>query len=428
MAPPPVAQAEMLNLRLPSEKEALARQFRDADPFPHVVIPDFFLREVAERLLDDFPNFKERFARSEMGDVGRKAVRQDVRDISDAYREVDDFLQSPGFLSLISEITGIPDLRYDSQYHGGGTHENVDGASLYTHVDFNYHPKGWHRRLNLIVYLSPEWEEEWGGSLELHSNPWDPSTDYLKSVPTNFNQAVLFETSEHSWHGFRQIKLPEDRRHLSRKSLAIYLYTKERPGEQTAASHSTIYLPFGMPDDLEPGSVLTHDQYQLLNARFNEYRSMLKFQYDRQLQLSEESRARDPAYMECVGRIRETVRRVLPRDATVIVVSKGDAALLDLYGRRAWHFPQDEDGAYPWSYPTDGPPVIAQLEALRVRGGQYLLFPAPALWWLESYPEFTAHLNRRYPVIVRDEKACVIFALEENHEASDVEGGQPRPG
>jgi hypothetical protein len=155
---------------------------------------------------------------------------------------------------------------------------------------------------------------------------------------------------------------------------------------------------------------------------------MLKFQYDRQLQLSEDLRARDPAYLECVGRIRETVRRVLPRDATVIVVTKGDAALLDLHGRRAWHFPQDEDGAYPWSYPTDGPQVIAQLEALHMRGGQYLLFPAPALWWLESYPEFTAHLNRCYRVIVRDEKACVIFALEEDHEALDVGSGQPLPG
>jgi 2OG-Fe(II) oxygenase superfamily len=414
MAPPPVAPAEILNLHLQSDKEALAREFREADPFPHVVIPDFFSREVAQRLLDDFPSFEERFARGEMGDVGRKAAREDVRDISDAYRELDDFLQTPEFLNLISEVTGIPGLLYDSEYHGGGTHENGDGASLYTHVDFNYHPKGWHRRLNLIVYLSPEWEEEWGGSLELHSNPWDPSNDYAKRVPTNFNQAVLFETSERSWHGFRPIKLPEDRRHLSRKSLAIYLYTKDRPAEETAALHSTIYVPFGMPDDLEPGSVLTDEQYQLLNARFNEYRSMLKFQYDRQLRLSEEFGAK-PAYSECISRIRETVRRVLPRDATVIVVTKGDAALLDLYGRRAWHFPQDEDGAYAWSYPEDGASVIDQLEALRVRGGQYLLFPAPALWWLESYPEFAAHLRRRYPVILRDERTCAIFALEENH-------------
>jgi hypothetical protein len=417
MARPPAAHADIVNPGLQSGKEALAREFRDADPFPHVVIPDFFSSEVAQRLLDDFPSFEDRFARNEMGDVGRKAARRDVRDISAAYRELDDFLQTSEFLDFMSEITGIPDLLYDAEYHGGGTHENVDGASLYPHVDFNYHAKGWHRRLNVIVYLSPEWEEEWGGSLELHSNPWDPSNDTAKTLPAKFNQAVLFETSEHSWHGFGQIKLPEDRRHLSRKSFAIYLYTKDRPDEQTAVSHSTVYVPFGMPEDLQPGSVLSEEQFQLLHARFSDYRGMLKFQYDQQLRLSKRLQER-PAYMACIERIRETVRRTLPRDSTVIVVSKGDPALLDLHGRRAWHFPHDEDGGYPGSYPEDGPSVIAQLEALRKRGGQYLLFPEPALWWLEQYPEFTAHLDRRYSVIVRDEKTCVMFALEEK--ASDA--------
>jgi hypothetical protein len=418
MTPPSVAQAEILDPRLWADKEVLAREFRDADPFPHLVVPEFFSRAVAQRLLEDFPRFEDRFARNETGDVGRKAARQDVRDISDAYREVDDLLQKPEFLDLMSEMTGIPDLLYDPEYHGGGTHENVDGASLYTHVDFNYHPKGWHRRLNLIVYLSPEWEEAWGGNLEFHSNPWDMSTDYAKTVPTNFNQAVLFETSEHSWHGFRPIKLPEGKKDLSRKSFAIYLYTKDRPAEQTAASHSTIYVPFGMPEDVEPGSALTDEQHRLLTARFNEYRSMLKFQYDRQLELSDELGVK-PAYSECIGRIREAVRRVLPRDATVIVVSKGDSALLDLHGRRAWHFPQDEDGAYAWSYPADGESAIAHLESLRARGGEYLLFPAPALWWLERYPELTAHLER-YPVLVRDEETCVLFALDENAPAQDA--------
>jgi hypothetical protein len=411
MGPPPVAHADMLNSRLRSDKEALAREFPQADPFPHVLIPDFFTAEVAQRLLDDFPSFEEQFARNEMGKVGRKAARRDVRNISDAYRELDDFLQTPQFLSLMSEISGIPGLLYDSEYHGGGTHENLEGASLYPHVDFNYHAKGWHRRLNLIVYLSPEWEEEWGGNLELHSNPWDPASDHSKTLPAKFNQAVLFETSEHSWHGFRRIKLPPDRRHLSRKSFAIYLYTLERPAEETAASHQTIYVPYGMPEDVRPRSVLSKEQYELLQTRFSDYRRMLKHQYDQQLRLTEKVRD-EPAYRESIDRIRETVQRALPRDSTVIVVSKGDPALLDLNGRRAWHFPQDEEGAYPWAYPEDGPEAIEQLEALRARGGEYLLFPASALWWLEKYPELAAHLHRHYQVIERDEKTCVIFGLQ----------------
>ena len=286
-----VTHTEILNPRLRSEQETLARSFREAKPFPHVVIPEFFAPQVAQQLLDDFPSFEDRYATGETGEVGRKAARRNVREISDTYREVDDFIQIPEFLNFMSELTGIPDLMYDAEYHGGGTHENVDGASLYPHVDFNYHPKGWHRRLNLIVYLSPEWEEDWGGSFELHSNPWNPWNDEVKTVPTKFNHGVVFETSEHSWHGFPQIRLPEDRRHLTRKSFAIYLYTQDRPADQTAAQHSTIYIPFGMPDEIQPGTTLTQEQHKLLHTRIGEFRDMLKLQYDHLMRQSEEFRA-----------------------------------------------------------------------------------------------------------------------------------------
>ena len=33
-----------------------------------------------------------------------------------------------------------------------------------------------------------------------------------------------------SWHGFERIQLPEGKKHLSRKMLSIYLYTRDRPG------------------------------------------------------------------------------------------------------------------------------------------------------------------------------------------------------
>ena len=129
----------------------------------------------------------------------------------------------------------------------------------------------------------------------------------------------------------------------------------------------------------------------------------------------------EPEYLKSVRKVRETVRRVLPRDATVVVVSKGDEGLLDLYGRRAWHFPQDSEGGYLWYYPPDGPSVIAQFETLRVRGAQYLLFPEHALWWLDRYPEFSSHLQRHYPVVLRDDQSCVIFALEESYSTLDAE-------
>ncbi|HEX6385854.1 MAG TPA: glycosyltransferase [Anaerolineae bacterium] len=118
-------------------------------------------------------------------------------------------------------------------------------------------------------------------------------------------------------------------------------------------------------------------------------------------------------YQELILQIREVVHRALPPDATVIVVSKGDSELLKLNGRRAWHFPQREDGVYAGYYPTDSVAAITHLEALRARGADYLLFPSTSFWWLEHYQAFGQHLESRYRVVVHQEDTCLVFALRE---------------
>ncbi len=219
---------------------------------------------------------------TKLGQVGGKAVRMDVRDVSDTYRSVDRYLQTREFLDYVSTVTGIPDLLYDPDYVGGGTHENRDGQGLEQHVDFNFHPgTRWHRRLNLIVYLNPEWDDTWGGALELQTDPWQGDTRGPRIAPL-FNRAVIFETTEKSWHGFSQITLPPERKSLSRKSFAIYLYTRERPREETAASHATVYVPDTMPSTLHAGRTLSDADIVELNARFARLRGQLKFLYERE--------------------------------------------------------------------------------------------------------------------------------------------------
>ncbi|MEZ5460605.1 2OG-Fe(II) oxygenase [Dokdonella sp.] len=265
------------------QREDLARAFSVAEPFRHVVINGFLDPDFCARLAQDFPGFEERHALNEMGQVGGKAVRMDVRDISDAYRELDEFLQTSEFLDYVSTLTGIPDLLYDPDYVGGGTHENRHGQGLDPHVDFNYHPRThWHRRLNLIVYLNDEWDAAWGGELELHSDPWDAASNRTTSVSPLMNKAVVFETTEASWHGFSSVRLPENRQNLSRKSFAIYLYTRTRPVEETAPPHATIYVPEMMPVDWRAGRELSESDLRALRNRFARLRTQLRYLYDRE--------------------------------------------------------------------------------------------------------------------------------------------------
>jgi glycosyltransferase involved in cell wall biosynthesis len=116
-------------------------------------------------------------------------------------------------------------------------------------------------------------------------------------------------------------------------------------------------------------------------------------------------------YRALVSRFAELVRSSVPEDATILVVSKGDQELLDIGVCTAWHFPQRTDGTYAGYYPFDSASAISHLEALRKKGGEYLAFPASALWWLDHYAELRQHLDRCYRVASQDSDAGVIYEL-----------------
>jgi hypothetical protein len=140
-----------------------AERFQRGDPFRHVVMDDFFDAAAVDGLLAQFPAFDPGRARNENGAIGNKAVYEQIRELGPAYAALDRLVASPAFLALMGELTGIPGLLYDPHYFGGGTHDNRNGQSLDVHVDFNRHPvTHTHRRLNLIVYLNPEWRDDWG--------------------------------------------------------------------------------------------------------------------------------------------------------------------------------------------------------------------------------------------------------------------------
>jgi hypothetical protein len=233
-----------------------AEAFARREPFRHVVIEDFFAADYARELLATFPAFERGNARNEVGDTGGKSTVERIRRLGPAWATLDELVRSPPFLGLVGRITGIPDLLYDPYYFGGGTHENRAGQELDPHVDFNRHPlENWHRRLNLIVYLNPHWEDAWGGALELHGDPRSPD-DRVIGIRPSFNRCVIFETTERSWHGFRRIVLPAEHADVTRRSVALYFYTRERPADELADPHSTIYVDRLLPDRFRAGRVL----------------------------------------------------------------------------------------------------------------------------------------------------------------------------
>jgi GT2 family glycosyltransferase len=114
-------------------------------------------------------------------------------------------------------------------------------------------------------------------------------------------------------------------------------------------------------------------------------------------------------YRQLVERFRAEVSEAVPAGASVLVVSRGDRALLDLDGCEARHFPQDRDGGYLGHHPADSDDAVDRLESLRAAGAEFLVLPSTAAWWLDHYAGFAVHLRSQYQAIERD--ACTIFSL-----------------
>jgi 2-polyprenyl-3-methyl-5-hydroxy-6-metoxy-1,4-benzoquinol methylase/glycosyltransferase involved in cell wall biosynthesis len=115
-------------------------------------------------------------------------------------------------------------------------------------------------------------------------------------------------------------------------------------------------------------------------------------------------------YGHLVARIRQIVSDTVPVRAQVAVVSKGDENLVTFESRKGVHFPQELSGAYTGYHPANSWEAIGRLEMILKGNSEYLLFPQTALWWLDEYPDFRAHLDEHYRRIWSDPD-CIIYSL-----------------
>lgn len=195
-------------------------------PFKHFIIDNFLDINLAYKISQEFPNYDDpNWIIYNNPLENKKALNNWNRFEPQTYNLIS-FLNSSHFIYLLKKITGIKALYPDIGLHGGGLHIHSNGGNLNIHLDYSVHPKLYlQRKLNLILYLTPEWEYDWGGNLELWSHDENSNLPKKKeSVIKNiFNRAVIFDTTQNSWHGFAQpINCPLD---VYRKSLAVYYLT-----------------------------------------------------------------------------------------------------------------------------------------------------------------------------------------------------------
>ncbi len=200
----------------------------DNNPFDHWIIEDFLDIQDAKDVSKEFIDYEstEDIVRYK-GWIGEKSTCNSWNRFPALTYKIFSNLLSLDFVSHLSAVTGVTPLYPDIGLHGGGWHMSGKGGSLAMHLDYSIHPKlKLQRKLNLILYLEEDYDPAWGGSLQLWSHDKEKSKplNKIKEVEPLFNRAILFDTTQKSWHGFPDpINPPEGK---LRKSFAVYYLTE----------------------------------------------------------------------------------------------------------------------------------------------------------------------------------------------------------
>jgi PAS domain S-box-containing protein len=198
-------------------------RYRDASPFPHIVLDGLFPDAVLDRAIAELPGPVADWTKYEsVNEV--KQVCSDVTAFGPAAEMLVHTLNSAPFVRFLEKLTGIEALIPDPHLHAAGYMKVPPGGHLGLHYDFaTQRELKLERRINVLVYLNRDWRPEWGGQLELHSNDDHASPSHVSvDVEPLFNRMVIFSTPN-ALHGHRRpIACPPGR---ARLCLSWYYYT-----------------------------------------------------------------------------------------------------------------------------------------------------------------------------------------------------------
>lgn len=196
----------------------LSEDFNNASPFEYIIIPNFLKDEVANKVSEQYPqDLNEYYSYNNPLEI--KYAYDNISNMSPDVQNIFYSLCSNKIIDALKIITSNDKLEYDPTCHGGGLHLHPDNGRLHMHLDYEKHPilQNKQRYLNIILYLSKDWNPEWGGHTEL----WNENmTECKVKSQVEFNTALIFKTTEKSWHGLPEpIRCPKN---IYRKSLAFY--------------------------------------------------------------------------------------------------------------------------------------------------------------------------------------------------------------
>lgn len=241
--------ADLIFQKLAEHKEILKSEFNHPTRINSCIIDDLLPPEVATAIFAGFPSPEEMTAYKSLRENKRIAAQMDL--YNPILEEAIFAFQDPRVVSIVEEITGLREMIPDEHLYAGGISLMAQGNFLNPHLDNSHdNDKQHYRVLNLLYYVTPDWDVSYGGNLEL----WDNGmSNTQRTVHAKFNRLVLMITNQTSIHSVSKVIVN------SKRCCVSNYYFSKRPAEHNEYFHVTSF--YGRPEEPIKNLVLRGDAF-----------------------------------------------------------------------------------------------------------------------------------------------------------------------
>ena len=173
----------------------------EGTPTRHFTVDRLLPEDVCRKIYDSFPKDGHGFYNRESFRE-KKSTSADLSSYNKILADITYAFQDERVVHLIASLAGLRAIEPDPKLYAGGLSMMFPGDFLNPHID-NSHDgeRSRYRRINVLYYVSPDWQVEHGGNFEL----WNTERTVPKTLASITNRLVVMETNRTSWHSVSKV-------------------------------------------------------------------------------------------------------------------------------------------------------------------------------------------------------------------------------
>ena len=248
--------SDLIFSKIEKNQDILSKQFEESKAgIGFFYIDELFPEAIALQIHENFPKSSEMVLKKSIRE--NKYIAAQMNLYHPILEDIIYAFQEEKIVKLVAKICNIKEVFPDDKLYAGGISLMEKNQFLNPHLD-NSHDKErerW-RVLNLLYYVTPNWDLKNGGNLELWPNGL---SEKQITIESKFNRLAVMATHKHSLHSVSPVVVD-----AVRKCVSNYYFSNE-PLNSSDTFHVTSFR--GRPENKLTDIVLQTDTWLRMNLR-----------------------------------------------------------------------------------------------------------------------------------------------------------------